>query len=135
MGKNMIGRKYLGFVSGAALLALTLSSCDTPTGRGAAYGAAAGAIIGAAATGNARAASIGAAAGAATGALIGRAIQEDQAEHTAPPPPGGYPFGRRTGTYGLVRSPYPPHRLVDVRDIPPGELVRDPASGGIFRNP
>ena len=131
----MIRRNYLGFVSGAALLALTLSSCDTPTGKGAAYGAAAGAIIGAAATGNARAASIGAAAGAATGALFGHAIQEDQAARTSPPPPGGYPFARRTGTYGLVRSPYPPHRLVDVRDIPPGELVRDPESGGIFRNP
>ena len=127
--------RHFAFVSGAALLALTLNSCDTPTGRGAAYGAATGAIIGAAATGNARAASIGAAAGAAAGALIGRAIQEDQAERTAPPPPGGYPWGRRTGSYGLVRSPYPPHRLVDVRDIPPGELVRDPASGGIFRNP
>jgi hypothetical protein len=128
-------RKYFGFVSATALLALTLNSCDTPTGKGAAYGAAAGAIIGAAATGNARAASIGAAAGAATGALIGHAIQEDRAAHDAPPPPGGYPWGRRTGTYGLVRSPYPPHRLVDVSEIPRGELVRDPASGGIFRNP
>ncbi|HJT81483.1 MAG TPA: glycine zipper domain-containing protein [Chthoniobacterales bacterium] len=127
--------RHLGFVSGAALLALTFNSCDTPTGRGAAYGAAAGAIIGAAATGNARAASIGAAAGAAAGALTGRIIQEEQAARTAPPPPGGYPWGRRTGTYGLVRSPYPPNRLVDVSDIPPGELVRDPASGGIFRNP
>jgi hypothetical protein len=35
----------------------------------------------------------------------------------------------------LVRSPYPPYRIVDVRGIPPGELVRDPASGGVFRNP
>ena len=131
----MVTKRHLKFVSGAAQLALTLNSCDTPTGRGAAYGAAAGAIIGAAATGNARAASIGAAAGAATGALIGHAIQEDQASRTAPPPPGGYPWGRRTGTYGLIRSPYPPHRLVDTRDIPPGELVRDPASGGVFRNP
>jgi hypothetical protein len=131
-----IRKKYFGLMSGAALLlALTLNSCDTPTGRGAAYGAAAGAIIGGAATGHLRAASIGAAAGAATGALIGHAIQQDQAERTAPPPPHGYPFGRRTGQYGLVRSPYPPHNLVDVRDIPPGELVRDPSTGGIFRNP
>jgi hypothetical protein len=135
MGNDMMNRKHFGFISGVALLALALNSCDTPTGRGAAYGAATGAIIGAAATGNARAASIGAAAGAATGALIGAAIQRDEAERTAPPPPRGYPFGRRTETYGLVRSPYPPHRLVDVRGIPPGELVRDPASGGIFRNP
>ncbi|MEY2487917.1 MAG: Glycine zipper [Verrucomicrobiota bacterium] len=128
-------RKHLGIISGAALLALTLNSCDTPRGAGAGYGAAAGAIIGGAATGRVRGAAIGAAAGAATGALIGSAIQEDEARRTAPPPPEGYPFGRRTGTPGLVRSPYPPHSLVDVRGIPPGEFVRDPSSGGIFRNP
>jgi hypothetical protein len=135
MERRMIYRKHLGFVSGLSLLALTLNSCDTPTGRGAAYGAAAGAIIGGAATGRARGASIGAAAGAATGALIGAAIQAEDADRAGPPPPGGYPWGRRTGSYGLVRSPYPPHRLIDVRGIPPGELVRDPASGRIFRNP
>jgi hypothetical protein len=131
----MISKTCFGFVSGAALLALTLNSCDTPTGKGAAYGAAAGAIIGGAATGNVRAASIGAAAGAATGALIGAAIQADEADRTAPPPAGGYPWGRRSGTPGLVYSPYPPHRLIDVRGIPPGEMVKDPSTGGIFRNP
>jgi Glycine zipper len=135
-GENaMISRKHFGFISGAALLALMLNSCDTPTGRGAAYGAAAGAIIGGAATGHARAASIGAAAGAATGALIGAAIQRDDAERTAPPPPRGYPWAHRTGRYGFVESPYPPHRVVDVRGIPHGELVRDPVSRGVFRNP
>ncbi len=36
-----------------------LTSCDTPVGQGAAWGAATGAIIGGAATGNVRAASIG----------------------------------------------------------------------------
>jgi len=128
-------RRLFTVLSGIALGSFILSSCDTPTGAGAGYGAAAGAIIGGAATGNARAAAIGAAAGAATGALIGHAIQEDQASRTAPPPPGGYPWGHRTGTYGLIQSPYPPHRLIDTRDIPPGELVRDPASGGVFRNP
>src|SRR5438477_9984351 len=131
----MMTKKHLGLVSGAALLALTLNSCDTPTGAGAGYGAAAGAIIGGAATGRVRGAAIGAAAGAATGALIGAAIQEDEARRTAPPPPRGYPFARRTDAPGLVRSPYPPHALVDVRGIPPGELVRDPSSGGTFRNP
>src|SRR5215475_2514323 len=40
-----------------------LTSCDTPVGQGAAWGAATGAIIGGAATGHVRAASIGAAAG------------------------------------------------------------------------
>ncbi len=118
-----------------ALLALSLNSCDTPTGAGAAYGAGAGAIIGGAATGRVRGAAIGAAAGAATGALIGAAIQEDQARGYGPVPEGGYPFARWSGTPGLVISPYPPHRLVDVRGIPRGALVRDPSTGGIFRKP
>jgi hypothetical protein len=117
------------------LLASSFTSCDQPTGAGAAYGAAAGAIIGAAATGNVRGAAIGAAAGAATGALVGHAIQEDQAARYGPPPQGGYPVARWSGTPGLVVSPYPPNRLVDVTGIPRGALVRDPASGGIFRRP
>ncbi len=129
-------RKYfVPIVLGVALLALTLNSCDTPTGEGAGYGAAAGAIIGAAATGRVQDAAIGAAAGAATGALIGAAIEENDARRSYPPPARGYPFAARTGTFSFVRSPYPPHRIVDVRGIPPGELVRDPSSGGIFRNP
>jgi len=50
--------KFLILISGIALSSFVLSSCDTPTGAGAGYGAAAGAIIGGAATGNARAAAI-----------------------------------------------------------------------------
>jgi hypothetical protein len=130
-----IGRHSVGVVASLVLLPLALNSCDTPKGAGAAYGAAAGAIIGAAATGRVQDAAIGAAAGAATGTLIGAAIEADEARHTAPPPPGGYPFAHRTEMYGFVRSPYPPHRIVDVRGIPAGELVRDPSTGGIFRNP
>lgn len=132
MNKN---RYFAAVVSLTALTALFLNSCETPTGQGAGYGAAAGAIIGGAATGRVRGAAIGAAIGAATGALIGAAVEEDEARRTYPPPPGGYPFGRLTGTPGLVRSPYRPYRIIDVRGIPPGELVRDRASGGIFRNP
>ena len=118
-----------------ALLALTLNSCETPTGQGAGYGAAAGAIIGAAATGKVRGAAVGAAIGAASGALIGAAIEEEEARRTYPPPAEGYPFAKPTETPGFVRSPYRPYRIVDVRGIPPGELVRDPASNGIFVNP
>src|SRR5437868_14695337 len=104
-------RNSLVVTSVITLSSVVLSSCDTPTGAGAGYGAAAGAIIGGAATGRVRGAAIGAAAGAATGALIGAAIQEDEARRTAPPPPRGYPFGRRTGNPGFVRSPYEPFRI------------------------
>ena len=132
---HIMKRNCLGVVSLVALAALTLNSCDTPVGEGAGSGAAAGAIIGAAATGRVRDAAIGAAAGAAAGALIGAAIEEDEARRYGPVPEGGYPFARWSGTPGLVISPYPPHRLVDVRGIPRGALVRDPSSGGIFRRP
>src|SRR3954468_2136341 len=118
-----------------ALSASFLTSCDTPTGAGAAYGAGAGAIIGGLATGHTRGAAIGAAAGAATGALVGHAIQEDRAREYGPIPEGGYPVAEWSGEPGLVVSPYPPHRLVDVRGIPHGALVRDPSSGRVFRRP
>ncbi|MDQ2867367.1 MAG: glycine zipper domain-containing protein [Verrucomicrobiota bacterium] len=127
MKKNTIAA-----VSVAALSALALSSCDSPTGQGAAVGAGAGALIGAAATGNVRGALIGAASGAAAGALIGHAVQESQA---GPPPRGGFPWAHRTGRPGLVVSPYPPNNYVDVRGIPHGALVRDPSTGGYFRRP
>ena len=130
-----MNKQVFAGVSALSLGSMFLTSCDSPTGAGAAYGAGAGAIIGGLATGNARAAAIGAAAGAATGALIGHAIQEDRARQYGPPPAGGYPVAHWSNSPGLVVSPYPPHRLVDVRGIPPGALVRDPSSGGIFRRP
>jgi hypothetical protein len=117
------------------LSSFIITSCEEPTGAGAGYGAAAGAIIGGAATGHVRGAAIGAAAGAATGALVGHAIAEERAREYGPVPPSGYPYARWSGTPGLVVSPYPPHRLVDVRGIPHGALVRDPSTGGLFRRP
>ena len=122
-------------VSVIALSSFVLNSCDTPAGTGAGYGAAAGAIIGGAATGHVRGAAIGAAAGAATGALVGHAIAEERAREYGPVPPGGYPYAQWSGRPGLVVSPYPPHRLVDIRGIPRGALVRDPSTGGVFRRP
>jgi hypothetical protein len=122
-------------ISGVALGALALSSCDTPTGQGAGFGAATGAIVGAAATGNVRGAAIGAGIGAASGALIGAAIEADERGYYNGHPAGYYPYGRRTGTPGLLRSPYEPYSLVDVRGVPHGALVRDPSSGRIFRRP
>lgn len=122
-------------ISAAVACVLALNSCDSPVGAGAGYGAAAGAIIGGAATGHVRGAAIGAASGAAAGALIGAAVREDEARRYGPMPAGGYPWADRSGTPGVVISPYPPHRLVDVHGIPRGALVRDPSSGGIFRRP
>jgi hypothetical protein len=121
-------------VLGVLLICLFLSSCDTPVGQGAAWGAATGAIIGAAATGNVRAASIGAAAGAAAGALTGAAIQQDQAARYGPPPPGGFPYARWAGTPGFYYSPYT-GRVYDLRGVPPGGLTRDVDTGRLFRKP
>jgi osmotically inducible lipoprotein OsmB len=128
-------KKAFTAISVATLTASLFSSCDTPEGQGAAYGAGTGAVIGALATGRVRDAAIGAAAGAAAGALIGHAIAEDEARRYGPPPEGGYPVAQWSGTPGLVVSPYPPHRLVDVRGIPHGAMVRDPSTGGIFIRP
>ncbi len=122
-------------VAAVALGALALSSCDTPTGQGAGFGAATGAILGAAATGNVRGAAIGAGIGAGTGALIGASIEADRNGYYEGRPMSYYPYGRRIGQPGFLRSPYPPHAIVDVRGVPRGELVRDPASGRIFRKP
>jgi hypothetical protein len=127
-------RRYLGFVSIVALLALGLNSCDSPTGQGAGYGAAAGAILGAAATGKVRGAAVGAAIGAATGALIGASIEADEAARYGPPPPGGYPFGRYAGRPGFYYSPYT-GRVYDLRGVPHGEFTRDVDTGQLFRRP
>ena len=108
----------------AVTAAALLSGCDTYEGQGAAYGAGAGAIIGGLAGDNVRSAAAGAAAGAATGALIGAIIHENErSRYYQDAPPEGYPYGRRTEYPALVRSPYYPHNLIDVRGIPPGALV------------
>jgi hypothetical protein len=117
-----------------ALGSLVFNSCDTPVGQGAGWGAATGAIIGGAATGHVRGAAIGAAAGAAAGALIGAAVEEDQAAHYGPPPPGGFPFGRWAGTPGFYYSPYT-GRVYDLHGVPPGGLTRDVDTGRLFRKP
>ena len=129
-----MGTKILTIASAIALICLTLNSCDTPVGQGAAWGAATGAIIGAAATGNVRAASIGAAAGAAAGALTGKIVQENQAAQYGPPPPDGYPFARWAGTPGLYYSPYT-GRVYNLRGVPTGGLTRDVDTGRLFRKP
>jgi hypothetical protein len=121
-------------MAATALSALALSSCETYVGQGAGLGAATGAAIGAATTGSVRGAAAGAAIGAGTGALIGAAVEADERGYYEGHPGSYYPFGQRVGR-GLVRSPYYPHQIVDVRGIPRGALVRDPATGRPFRKP
>ena len=131
--------KSFAAITLAAVGAMALNSCETATGTGALVGAGAGAIL---AGGHhhghhyrSRGDTIaGAAIGAGVGALIGAAIDAERAAEYGPEPSGGYPYGRRAGR-GYVYSPYPPHRLIDVRGIPRGALVRDPETGGIFRKP
>lgn len=134
-------KKFIIMTALSAVSALALTSCETATGTGALLGAATGAAI-AGNTGphgyyrdNTGRALAGAAIGAGAGALIGAAIDANRAAEYGPAPEGGYPFGRRSGTPGLVYSPYPPHRLIDVSGIPHGALVRDPSTGGVFRRP
>ena len=127
-------KNVLLIVSGISLSSFFLSSCDTPTGQGAAWGAATGAIIGGAATGQGRYAAIGAAAGAAAGALTGRIIQENQAARYGPPPPGGYPIARWAGPPAFFYSPYT-GCVYDLRGVPPGGLTRDVDTGRLFRRP
>lgn len=113
-----------------------MSSCDTPVGQGAGYGAAGGAIIGGLAGGNVRSAAIGGAAGAGLGALIGAIVQDsDRDSYYREAPTGGYPYGRRIEYRGIVRSPYEPHNLIDVRDAPRGALVIDPSNDQPFVRP
>lgn len=129
-----MNRKVMMAALPIALAANFLTSCDSPTGQGAAAGAGAGAIIGALAGRGPRSAAIGAAAGAATGALIGHAIQRDREEHYGPPPAGGYPLGQPARRYGFFYSPYT-GRVYDLRGVPPGELTRDIDTGRLFRRP
>ena len=127
-------RKFFTVVAVLATSFFILSSCETPTGQGAGIGAATGAIIGGAATGHFRGAALGAAAGAAAGALTGAAIEANQAARYGPPPPGGFPFARWTGTPGLYYSPYT-GRVYNLRGVPPGGLTRDVDTGRLFRRP
>ena len=133
-------RKYfIPAASAAVLLSLVLGSCAYPgypgyaTAQGAGIGAVSGALIGAGAGGG-RGAAIGAGAGLLAEALVGAAIDSNQAQYYHAPP-GGYPYGRPTGTPGYVYSPYGSHNMILVHDIPQGALVKDPSTGGIFRNP
>ena len=131
-----MNKNSLAVVALAAVSALSLSSCETATGTGALIGAGTGALIGGHghhghhSRGGAIA---GAAIGAGAGALIGAAIDADERGYYQGHPASYYPYGRRVGR-GLVESPYT-GRVIDVRGIPRGALVRDPDTGRPFRKP
>jgi predicted small secreted protein len=131
-------KNHLAVVALTLCSAFALSSCETATGTGALIGAGTGAVIGSN-TGpyyrdNTGRTVAGAAIGAGVGALIGAAIDADERGYYEGHPEDYYPYGRRVGR-GLVRSPYPPNAIVDVRGIPRDALVRDPATGRPFRKP
>jgi hypothetical protein len=137
---NIMKKNLLPAIAAIALLPLAFTSCETATGTGAAVGALTGAAI-ASNTGphgyysnNGGRTLAGAAIGAGAGALIGAIVDANRAAEYGPRPAGGYPYARSAG-YGIVYSPYAPHNIVDVRGIPHGVLVRDPSTGGVFRNP
>jgi hypothetical protein len=134
-------KKHLCLLAGALVLAIAMTSCETP-GRTAMLGAAAGAVIGnQSATGPLR----GAALGAGAGYLLGKIVEhgrdryydddyyydDDRRYYSR----GRYPLARPTNRSGFVTSPYRPYHLIDVRGIPRGAKVADPSNGRIFINP
>jgi predicted small secreted protein len=128
-------KNILLIIAVALFVAFAFTSCETATGQGAAWGAATGAVLGAVAGGHAEDAAIGAIIGANTGAIIGASIDEAHAVRYGPPPRGGFPFARPTEQPGFYVSPYPPHRVYNLRRVPPGGLVEDAVGGGYFRKP
>jgi len=127
----------LPLIAVALFVAVAFTSCETATGTGALWGAGAGAILGAA-TGHhhqAENAAWGALIGAQTGAIIGSEIDAAHAVRYGPHPRGGFPFAQPTERPGFYVSPYPPHRVYDLRHVPHGGVVDDEEGGGYFRKP
>jgi type IV secretory pathway VirB2 component (pilin) len=128
-------KNILPMIAVALFIAVAFTSCETATGQGAGWGAATGAVLGAVAGGHVEDAAVGAIIGANTGALIGASIDEANAVRYGPRPRGGFPFARPTERPGFYVSPYPPHRVYNLRHVPPGGLVEDEAGRGYFRKP
>jgi type IV secretory pathway VirB2 component (pilin) len=132
---KIMKKNLLPIIAMALFIAVAFTSCETATGQGAGWGAATGAVLGAVAGGHVEDAAVGAIIGANTGALIGASIDEAQAVRYGPHPGGGFPFARATERPGFFVSPYPPHRVYDLRHVPHGGLVDDPVGRGYFRKP
>jgi len=129
-------KNILPIIAVALFVAVAFTSCETATGTGALWGATTGAVLGGLTSHHsAEGAAIGAIIGANTGAIIGSEIDAAHAVRYGPRPRGGFPFARPTERPGLFVSPYPPHRVYDLRHVPPGGLVEDEVGGGYFRKP
>ena len=139
-------KNFIPAISLALLGAFTFTGCET-TGQSALAGAATGAAIGGLLHGRGSDALAGAAIGAAGGALLGHAARQERQRgydegyddsrgyRGESYRENRYPAGRRTGRYGLVRSPYSPGNLIDVSGFPRGAKVVDPSCDRIFINP
>ncbi|MEO0446288.1 MAG: YMGG-like glycine zipper-containing protein, partial [Verrucomicrobiota bacterium] len=126
----MIKKLLGGAVTTLGLLSLTFltTSCEPSARSGAIAGAAAGALVGAISDDDGdviRNAAIGAGIGAAAGAVVkARRYRGGGASGTS----GNYPTASRTGDPNLVKSPYSPYNVVDVRGFRSGELAIDPTT-------
>lgn len=130
-------KNILPIIAIALFIAVAFTSCETATGTGALWGAGAGAVLGGLTSHHhqAEGAALGALIGANTGAIIGSEIDAAEAVRYGPPPHGGFPFARPTERSGFYVSPYPPHRVYNLRHVPHGGLVEDEVGGGYFRKP
>jgi hypothetical protein len=63
------------------------------------------------------------------------APQAPQYQRAPAPQPSAPPLARPTNNSNIVISPYPPGNQVDVRNFRPGDLVKEPGTGNIFRVP
>lgn len=150
-------RKWIMLVVVAGVVLTGFTGCETP-GQSAMAGAATGAVMGGMLKGDTRNVARGAAIGAAGGYVLGKYGEAERQRgyidgqgaysqaprevyYTAPAPPRPHYYrreatlyGRFSGTYGYVYSPYS-GQLVDVRGIPRGAQVVDPSTGRVFFNP
>ena len=154
--------RFVGLIGGLGT-SLLLSGCETP-GQSALAGAGTGAVTGGMLKGTGRGMAQGAAIGAAGGYVLGaygksernRGYAQASGAYSPPSPPVYYApspepryyqprhtvvraepvlYGRHSGRYGFVYSPYGRRELVDVRGLPHGARVVDPFCGRIFLNP
>jgi hypothetical protein len=127
---------YFPLIAVGALGCLAFEGCES-TGKTTLLGAGAGAAI-AAATGHS--ALRGAAIGAASGFVVGKIVKHEREEayedaYYGTQYRGLYPVAHTSGRRGYVVSPFPPHHLIDIRNIPSGAKVVDPSCDRVFINP